>query len=415
MAKPLCFKERPPLVYDAAAGYLILCRNLNMLAKTLSLVVFILTYLQPSTALEELTARSCEFPAIFNFGDSTSDTGGIHVSFPFMTLAEEFPYGETFFHRPVNRYSDGRLLIDFIAQGLGKPFLSPYLQSVDSNFTHGANFASSGATARNIRSVISPFNLHVQINQYKVFKDQVALALEQKGPQDYLPEMVAFVKGLHIIQIGGSDFSHAYMNLKMNTKQIHNFLPGIVNSIGTAVKDLYETGARTFWVMDVGPQGCLPFVLSKYPHTMADLDDTGCALPYNEVVVNYNQLLRSQLSILQDQFSDAAIVYVDTYSIIYTMIQNAPRFGFEYTTRACCGVGGNHNYDYGVQCGSSNHVHGQYLTALPCVDPTTYLNWDGVHLTDRANRLLARHILSGSFFHPFFPISELCPSHIHTI
>ena len=67
------------------------------------------------------------------------------------------------------------------AEGLGKPFLSPYLQAVDSNFTHGANFASSGATAKNTRSYISPFNLQIQVNQYKVFKDQVALTLEQKG------------------------------------------------------------------------------------------------------------------------------------------------------------------------------------------------------------------------------------------
>ncbi|MCO5548583.1 hypothetical protein L7F22_002043 [Adiantum nelumboides] len=126
------------------------------------------------------TLGKCAFPAIFNFGDSTSDTGGIHVSFPFRTLSEHFPYGETFFHRPVNRYSDGRLLIDFIAQGLGKNFLSPYLQSVDSNFTQGANFASSGATARST-FFISPFSLNVQVNQFKVFKQQVAMVLEKKG------------------------------------------------------------------------------------------------------------------------------------------------------------------------------------------------------------------------------------------
>ncbi|GAB2283725.1 hypothetical protein Dimus_018218 [Dionaea muscipula] len=52
----------------------------------------------------------CRFPAIYNFGDSNSDTGGISASF----LPIPWPYGSTFFHRPAGRDCDGRLLIDFI-------------------------------------------------------------------------------------------------------------------------------------------------------------------------------------------------------------------------------------------------------------------------------------------------------------
>lgn len=371
---------------------------------TLQLLLLIL----PSMASE------CQFPALFNFGDSSSDTGGVHVAFPFMNLAEDLPYGETYFRRPANRYSDGRLLIDFLAQGLGKSFLSPYLQSVDSNFTQGVNFASAGATAKDA-TLMSPFSLNVQINQFKVFKKQVSLVLEQKGPQDYLPRMDVFMNGLYILQIGGNDFSYGYMNLKMNTEQIRSYLPGVVNSISNAVKELYEEGAKTIWVFDVGPQGCLPVVLSKYPHSARDLDEHGCAKPYNDVVSFYNRLLKKQLGLLQQQLEGASVVYVDTYDIQYTMIQNAKRFGFEYTMRACCGVGGRHNYDYRVQCGSSNHVHGQYLTALSCTNPSIYMNWDGVHLTDRANRLVARHILSGAYFHPPFPLAQVCPSYLSTV
>lgn len=58
---------------------------------------------------------SC-FPALFNFGDSQSDTGGIHATFPSYTPAEYPPYGETFFKTPQYRYCDGRLLIDFIGK-----------------------------------------------------------------------------------------------------------------------------------------------------------------------------------------------------------------------------------------------------------------------------------------------------------
>lgn len=54
--------------------------------------------------------RSCSFPAIFNFGDSNSDTGGLSAAFG----QAPYPNGETFFRTPSGRYSDGRLIIDFI-------------------------------------------------------------------------------------------------------------------------------------------------------------------------------------------------------------------------------------------------------------------------------------------------------------
>ncbi len=52
--------------------------------------------------------------ALFAFGASASDTGTVEVAFPFTYTAQmTLPYGETFFHHPANRYSDGRLIIDF--------------------------------------------------------------------------------------------------------------------------------------------------------------------------------------------------------------------------------------------------------------------------------------------------------------
>lgn len=52
----------------------------------------------------------CDFPAIYNFGDSNSDTGGISAAF----VPIPSPYGENFFGKPAGRDCDGRLIIDFI-------------------------------------------------------------------------------------------------------------------------------------------------------------------------------------------------------------------------------------------------------------------------------------------------------------
>lgn len=52
----------------------------------------------------------CDFPAIFNFGDSNSDTGGKSAAFHRLLS----PNGETFFGKPSGRYCDGQVLVDFI-------------------------------------------------------------------------------------------------------------------------------------------------------------------------------------------------------------------------------------------------------------------------------------------------------------
>ena len=70
-----------------------------------------LAFLVLSVLGEEMTGLSpCDFPAIYNFGDSNSDTGGISAAF----YPAGTPSGETFFHNPTGRASNGRLMIDFI-------------------------------------------------------------------------------------------------------------------------------------------------------------------------------------------------------------------------------------------------------------------------------------------------------------
>ncbi|KAK1411153.1 hypothetical protein QVD17_37698 [Tagetes erecta] len=68
------------------------------------------------------------FIKIYAFGDSYTDTGNTaSVSGPnAFTYVSNPPYGTTFFHHPTNRYSDGRLVIDFVTESLSLPFLPPY-------------------------------------------------------------------------------------------------------------------------------------------------------------------------------------------------------------------------------------------------------------------------------------------------
>ncbi|GLJ30084.1 hypothetical protein SUGI_0594900 [Cryptomeria japonica] len=348
----------------------------------------------------------CNYPAIFNFGDSTSDTGSIHYVFPYNELAESPPYGQTYFGKPVGRYSDGRLSVDFFATALGLPFLSPYLQSVGSNFGHGVNFAAAGATVRET-SFIAPVSLTVQINQFKIFKQKVLDSINQHGPLDYLPSEEAFKSGVYVLEIGGNDFSFGYMNLNLTPAQVkQTMLPKVARAVAGAVQALYDEGARTVLVKDVAPQGCGSFWLTYfYP---SDFDQNGCSTSYNDAVLFYNRVLRTQLAKLRRKLSDASIIYVNTYDIVYDFFSNPSKHGFQETTKACCGVGGNYNYDYAVQCGSSGTIKGQNVTAVACANPGAHVTWDGVHWTDEANRLLTKQILSGNYFEPSFSLAKFC-------
>ncbi|CAL5186926.1 unnamed protein product [Lathyrus oleraceus] len=86
------------------------------------------------------------YEAIFNFGDSISDTRNEATLHP--PMPSNNPYGSTYFKHPSGRLSNGRLIIDFIAQAYGLPFLPAYKNLIEGqDITKGVNFAFAGATA----------------------------------------------------------------------------------------------------------------------------------------------------------------------------------------------------------------------------------------------------------------------------
>lgn len=62
-------------------------------------------------------ANSVDFgyPAVFNFGDSNSDTGELAAGMGFLVVP---PYGKNYFKTPSGRFCDGRLIVDFLSKFL---------------------------------------------------------------------------------------------------------------------------------------------------------------------------------------------------------------------------------------------------------------------------------------------------------
>ncbi|KAL2559860.1 GDSL esterase/lipase [Forsythia ovata] len=278
----------------------------------------------------------CDFPAIFNFGDSNSDTGGLSAAFGQASP----PNGESYFGGPAGRYSDGRLVIDFIAESLALPYLSAYLDALGSNFSHGANFATAGSTIRPQNTTLhqsgfSPFSLNVQYYQFNDFQRRSQIIRSQGGVfKGILPKDV--------------DFSQAYV-------------PDVLDQFKTIIKYLYYHGGRSFWIHNTGPVGCLPYIMDRLLITAGQVDKVGCATPFNEVAQYFNRLLKEAVVNLRKDLPLAALTYVDVYSVKYELISRAKKHGFVHPLRACCGHGGKYNYNSEHGCGSKMKVNGKEI------------------------------------------------------
>ncbi|XWS63739.1 hypothetical protein CRYUN_Cryun06bG0127500 [Craigia yunnanensis] len=346
------------------------------------------------------------FPAIYNLGDSNSDTGSVSATFGRVPP----PYGESFFGRPSGRYSDGRLIIDFIADKLKLPFLSAYLDSIESNFRHGANFAASGSTIQPADGDLfgagfNPLSLDIQLLQFEQFKERTKELYDKaKNPDfsDRLPRPEEFSKALYILDCGQNDLHYGLITT--TEEQVKASIPYIISQFAVAIEKLYQEGARIFWIHSTGPIGCLPVFVINSPPKPENADPTGCIKSYNEVAQEFNKQLKDRISQLRAELLGAKLIYVDIYSAKYSLISEANQYGFVGPFISCCG----HFGDYHVECGKTTVVNGTKIFGASCGEPTKHISWDGIHYTEAANQWVANRIFDGSLSDPLVPITKAC-------
>uniref|UniRef100_A0A5B6ZCD1 Alpha-L-fucosidase n=2 Tax=Davidia involucrata TaxID=16924 RepID=A0A5B6ZCD1_DAVIN len=355
-------------------------------------------------------SNGCQFPAIFNFGDSNSDTGSVSATFHQIQL----PNGMTTFGKASGRLSDGRLIIDFVAEKLGLPFLRAYLDAIATNFQHGANFAASGSTiqpARLYKGDFNPLSLGIQLLQFEQFKARTTELYNQAKSlwvKSSLPRPEDFSKALYTMDTGQNDL-HAGLT-SMTEKEVQTSIPNIIDQFALAVEKLYQQGARAFWIHNTGPIGCLPYFVINYPPKPGNADQNGCVKSYNEVAQEFNKQLKDRVSKLRSQLQDALFTYVDIYTAKYSLISEAKEHGFANRLGYCCG----HYGDYRLECGQKTIVNGTEIYGASCSNPLEYISWDGIHYTEAANQWVANHILDGSLSDPQVPITESCHKPVHS-
>ncbi|XP_026435458.1 GDSL esterase/lipase At1g09390-like isoform X1 [Papaver somniferum] len=341
----------------------------------------------------DLVKSQCtNHPVIFNFGDSNSDTGGISAGLGF-TFGP--PHGRAFFHTPNGgRLSDGRLVIDFLCEHIHTSYLTPYLQSLDPNFSNGANFAISGASTL---PEYVPFSLDVQILQFRRFRS-LSIELVSRGKKDFVNQQ-GFENALYTFDIGKNDLSGAFGYLSYN--QVVQRIPLFIAEIKSAIWSIYQNGGKNFWIHNTGPLGCLPQRLSSTNHSSGDLDQHGCLRTLNDAAKAFNEKLRALCEELRSAMKNATIVYTDIFAIKYDLIANSAKYGFQNPLMACCGYGGPpYNVNNKVGCGQTGYN--------VCAQGTKCISWDGVHYTEAANSFVASKILSTNYSTPKLKWDHFC-------
>ncbi|KAH9620008.1 hypothetical protein KSS87_003507 [Heliosperma pusillum] len=346
----------------------------NMLAfRTLSLSFFIL--LLPFKEMRN-EAKIPSIEAIYQFGDSISDTGNLMHEVGPVGCARP-PYGQTFFHHPTGRCSDGLLMIDNFAWALKLPFLSPYLDKFG-NFSHGVNFAVAGATAldisylkfRNITIYGTPSSLLVQLGWFKSH-----LASICRNPSVCKQKMgnALFIVG----GIGGNDYISGIFEGK-TIQDLRSLVPHVVQAISKVIRqEVIYLGARRIVVPGSFSAGCMPFCLAAFKsNDPAMYDELGCLKFWNDFSSFHNFQLQQAIKSLQQHYPGVKIVYGDYFSAHRSLLQNFGSLGFDKNGlyEPCC-----------IMCGSDG------VTACP--NPSARVNWDGIHLTQHAYQFIANQLL----------------------
>ncbi|KAJ3706403.1 hypothetical protein LUZ61_010108 [Rhynchospora tenuis] len=338
----------------------------------------------------DLSVSVGRYNRIFSFGDSLTDTGNFLQIFGNVSLniAARLPYGETYFHHPNGRWSDGRLLLDFIAEDLGLPFVPPYLGSESTGyFPLGANFAVGGATAMN-HSIFQEMGVPVDTRvgflaiQVQWFKEMLTLLCTKSDCREVMDNAFFFLG-----EMGINDYN-TFIAAEVPFVEMKDYVPGVINAIASAVRDIIGLGAKTIVVAGMIPLGCSPMYLTAFQTEQLDEynSTTGCLNWLNEFSQYHDQLLSDELDKIGDAYPAVTIIYADYYGAYMKMMQSHTQHGLKETIVSCCGGGGPYNFAFSLNCGDEG--------CSVCKEPSQYVSWDGLHLTDAAHKIIAQLVHS---------------------
>ncbi|XWS39711.1 hypothetical protein CRYUN_Cryun18bG0078400 [Craigia yunnanensis] len=319
--------------------------------------------------------------ALFIFGDSLFDAGNNnYINTTVNYQANFWPYGETFFKYPTGRFSDGRLIPDFIAEYAGLPLIPPYLQPGNYKFVDGVNFASAGAGALVETYQGFVIDLNTQVSYFK----NIEKLLRQKLGDAEAKSLLG--RALYIISIGSNDYlAPIVQNSSMlQSYSKDEYVAMVIGNLTVSIKEIHKKGGRKFGFLSLGPLGCIPGMKLIVAGSTSSCLDKATTLAHL-----HNKALSIALQKLENQLEGFKFANHDFYTSLSERMNNPSKYGFKMGNMGCCGSG---PYRGQSSCGGKRQIKEYQL----CEKASEYLFFDSGHPTQKANRQIAELFWHGT-------------------
>ncbi|KAL6964719.1 acetylajmaline esterase, partial [Sarracenia purpurea var. burkii] len=155
-------------------------------------------------------------------------------------------------------------------------------------------------------------------------------------------------------EIGGNDYNYALFQYR-SIDEVKGIVPDVVRAIKDAVRKVINYGAVRVIVPGNFPIGCLPSYLTTFKtNNSAAYDEHHCLKQLNSFSIYHNDRLQEAIKELKQEYPNAVIVYGNYYQAFEWLLRNAPNLGFDVASarKACCGTGGDYNYNIIMTCGA---------------------------------------------------------------
>ncbi|CAI0441475.1 unnamed protein product [Linum tenue] len=234
---------------------------------------------------------------LFVFGDSYLDTGNFEPN----NGSWLPPFGRTFPGVPSGRFSDGRVLTDYIADFLGirTPIAYQQIRAGDDGgeqLKSGVNFAYGGT------GVVSA------ISKGPVLGDQISQLGQMIRHRFY--NQTDLNNSVALVAASGNDYNAIYDDACIPMQNVTALTRKLIKQQKTDLRRIHdELGIPKIAVLLMEPAGCLPH--SAGPSAM---HSSKCNEAHNAIVSNHNQLLKQAVHDLNNNKKNGGtFVILDLY------------------------------------------------------------------------------------------------------